>query len=131
MIERRLLQLVLLVLSLSPLGIGGAGILLGADWLKGVDGASADLDSHFRYLSGIFFGLGLALLTCIPRIETMTVRFRWIAALVVIGGLARLAGALTYGVPSRGHVVGLGLELVVTPLLVLWQARLARADRRR
>lgn len=61
----------------------------------------------------------------------MTVRFRWIAALVVIGGLARLAGALTYGVPSRGHVVGLGLELVVTPLLVLWQARLARADRRR
>lgn len=39
MIERRLLQLVLLVLSLSPLGIGGAGILLVDDWMKGVDGA--------------------------------------------------------------------------------------------
>ena len=127
MIERRLLQLVLLVLSLSPLGIGGLGMIRGAEWLGA---ASTSLDSHFRYLSGIFFGLGLALLSCIPRIETMTVRFRWVAALVVIGGLARLGGLLANGTPGRGHVIGLGLELIVTPLLVLWQARLARPDRR-
>ena len=124
MIERRLLQQVLLVLSLSPLGIGGLGMIRGAE---GLGAASTNLDSHLRYLSGIFFGLGLALLSCIPRIETMTVRFRWIAALVFIGGLARLGGVLTYDTPGRGHVVGLGLELVVTPLLVVWQARLARA----
>ena len=130
MIERRLLQLVLLGLSLSPLGIGGAGMMFGADWIRGGAAASTDLDSHFRYLSGIFFGLGLALLTCIPRIEVMTVRFRWIAALVVIGGVARLAGLIADGVPGRGHVIGLGLELGVTPLLVLWQARIARAQRR-
>lgn len=126
--NRRLLQLVLLVLSLSPLGFGATGMARGAAWLG--DAPSADLDSHFRYLSGIFFGLGLALLSCIPRIETLTVRFRWIAALVVIGGLARLGGLLAHGVPGRGHVIGLGLELIVTPLLVLWQARLARAARR-
>jgi hypothetical protein len=131
MIERRLLQLVLAVLSLSPLGIGGAGMLLGPGWLKGVADVPPDLDSHFRYLSGIFFGLGVALVSCIPRIEAMTLRFRWVAALVVIGGLARLGGLFAHGVPSRGHVVGLGLELLVTPLLVLWQARLARAHRRR
>jgi len=125
MTERRLLQAVLLLLSLSPLGIGGAGMLLGPGWLKGVGEVPADLDSHFRYLSGIFFGLGLALLTCVPRIESMTVRFRWIAVLVVIGGLARLLGLVEHGVPGRGHVVGLGLELVVTPLLVLWQHRVA------
>ena len=72
MIERRLLQLVLLVLSLSPLGIGGAGMIFGPDWIKGGAATPTDLDSHFRYLSGIFFGLGLALLSCIPRIEAMT-----------------------------------------------------------
>lgn len=127
-VNRRLLQLVLLLLSLSPLGFGAMGMIRGAEWLG--DNPSANLDSHFRYLSGIFFGLGLALLSCIPRIETMTLRFRWIAALVVIGGLARLGGLLAHGVPGPGHVVGLGLELVVTPLLVLWQARLARAARR-
>ena len=130
MIERRLLQIVLLVLSLSPLGFGATGMLRGAAWLNDGAAASADLDSHFRYLSGIFFGLGLALLSCIPRIETMTLRFRWIAALVVIGGLARLGGLVAHGTPGPGHVIGLGLELVVTPLLVLWQARLARAHRR-
>lgn len=127
MIERRLLRLVLLVLSLSPLGIGSLGMIRGAEWLGT---ASTNLDSHFRYLSGIFFGLGLALLSCIPRIETMTTRFRWVAGLVVIGGLARLGGLFAQGTPGRGHVIGLGLELIVTPLLVLWQARLARADRR-
>jgi hypothetical protein len=124
--SRRLLQLSLLVLSLSPLGFGAMGMIHGAGWLGG---GGADLDSHFRYLSGIFFGLGLALLSCIPRIETMTVRFRWIAALVVIGGLARLGGMIAAGVPGPGHVVGLGLELVVTPLLALWQSSL-RTDLR-
>ena len=130
MIERRLLQFVLLVLSLSPLGIGGAGMIFGPTWLKGIATVPPDLDSHFRYLSGIFFGLGIALLSCIPRIEVMTVRFRWIAALVVVGGLARLGGLVAHDAPSRGHIAGLGLELVVTPLMVLWQARLARAHRR-
>lgn len=101
-------------------------MVFGPGWLKGVAGVAPDLDSHFRYLSGIFFGLGVALLSCVPRIETMTVRFRWIAALVMIGGLARLGGLAAYGAPSRGHLAGLGLELVVTPLVVLWQARVAR-----
>ncbi len=125
--SRRLLQLSLLILSLSPLGFGMMGMIRGAHWLG--DGASASLDSHFRYLSGIFFGLGLALLSCIPRIEAMTVRFRWIAALVFVGGLARLGGMLADDLPGRGHVIGLGLELVVTPLMVVWQSRL-RADAR-
>jgi hypothetical protein len=57
------------------------------------------------------------------------VRFRWVAALVVVGGLARLGGAAAHGLPGPGHVVGLGLELLVTPLLVVWQARL-RTDAR-
>ncbi len=121
--SKRLLQAVLLLLSLSPLGFGAMGMIRGAAWLGG---GSTDLDSHFRYLSGIFFGLGLALLSCIPRIELMTVRFRWVAALVVIGGLARLGGVLAGNEPGRGHLLGLGLEIVVTPLLVVWQARLAR-----
>lgn len=126
--SRRLLQLVLLLLSLSPLGFGAMGMIYGAAWLGGAD-APVSLDSHFRYLSGIFFGLGLALLTCIPRIEVMTTRFRWVAALVVIGGLARLGGLLAGDVPGQGHVIGLGLEIVVTPLLVVWQSRL-RTDAR-
>jgi hypothetical protein len=46
---------------------------------------------------------------------------------VVAGGLARLLGLITTGAPSRGHVFGLGMELIVVPLLMLWQWRVAQA----
>lgn len=85
-----------------------------------------DLDSHVRYLSGLFLALGIAFWTTVPGIARKTARFRLLAALVVAGGLARLLSLLVSGVPSAGHLAGLGLELVIVPLLVLWQARIAR-----
>lgn len=127
--NRRLLQVVLAILSLSPLGFGGLGLLFGPAGLSAkLSGLPADVDSHFRYLSGIFFMLGIALWTCIPRIETReaTIRFRWIAAAVVAGGLARGWGMVTGVTPGLGHQIGLAVELVATPLVVLWQAQVSR-----
>ena len=46
--------------------------------------------------------------------------------MVVCGGLARLFSLVAVGVPSRGHLFGLGMELGVVPLLMLWQWRVAR-----
>lgn len=122
--EKRLLQAVILVVVLVPLSAGAAGAILGPDWLhRGVVGR--DLDSHFRYLSGLLFAMGLLFLTCVPHIERMGPRIRMLAALPVVGGLARLF-ALLQGPPSRAHIIALFIELGVVPLLVLWQARLAR-----
>lgn len=84
-----------------------------------------DLDSHFRYLSGLLLAIGIAFATCIPEIERKTARFRLLAFLVFVGGLGRLVGLLTAGAPGAGHLFGLAMELVAVPLLVLWQARLA------
>lgn len=128
--SRRLLQIALAILSLSPLVFGGLGLLYGPAGLSGkLAGLPADADSHFRYLSGIFFMLGVALWTIIPRIETReaTIRFRWIAAAVIAGGLARGWGMLTGVTPGLGHQIGLAVELVLTPLVVLWQARVSRS----
>ena len=131
--ERLLLQVVIALLCLSPLVIGGMGIVRGPGQygavLTGAPGALRDLASHYRYLSGIFFAVGLMALSCVPRIERHRDRFRWVVVLVVCGGLARLFGIIIDGWPSRGHVIGLGLELGVTPLLGVWQARLARRYR--
>ncbi len=85
-----------------------------------------DLDSHFRYLSGIFLAAGIAFASCIPAIERKGARFRLLGCLVVAGGLARLVSALSVGMPSTGHAAGLAMELGVMPLLMLWQARIAR-----
>jgi hypothetical protein len=102
--------------------------LNGPALVRGIDpgGAPTDLDSHFRYLSGLLLGFGLAFLACVPAIERRTAVFRTLGLIVLIGGLARLLSAITIGLPGPGHVFGLAMELGTVPALVLWQARVAR-----
>jgi len=126
-ISKRSLQCIVSLLGLVPVTVGSYGVICGPDFLQGTLTPSVDLDSHFRYLSGIFLGVGLAFYACVSAIERKTLLFRFAAGVVVLGGLARLASLLLVGVPSAGHVMGLGLELVVVPLLTIWQSRLAGA----
>ena len=85
-----------------------------------------DLDSQFRYVSGIFFATGIGFLSCIPAIERRGGRFRLLGGLIVAGGLTRGVSLVAVGAPSTGHLLGLGMELLVVPLLMLWQARIAQ-----
>lgn len=126
--EMRALQIVVALLALIPTLSGAAGILLGPDFL-GLDPPwPADLDSHFRFLSGVFLAVGIGFYTTIPGIDGRTGRFRLLAALVFAGGLARLLSLFVAGPPSAGHLAGLLMELAVVPLLVLWQARIATRE---
>lgn len=133
MIEKRLLQLVVTLACLVPLSVGGQSVLHGPGGIGHLRDVPVDLDSHFRYISGIFFGVGVAFVTCIPAIERKGARFRLLGGLVVAGGLARAVSLIEVGPPSRGHLFGLAMELGVVPLLVLWQWRFAQraaGDRR-
>ncbi|MEN2747804.1 DUF4345 domain-containing protein [Sphingomonas sp. T9W2] len=125
--ERALLQAAVAIVCIVPMVVSTLGIVRGAVWLQ--PAPATDLDSHFRYLSGIFLVMGIAFVTCIPAIESKTARFRLLGAMVVGGGLARLVSLGSVGVPSAGHVTGLGIELIVVPLLLLWQTRIARRYR--
>ena len=120
-VEKRLLQAVVAVACLVPLLAGGMGVLRGAGMLGG---GGIDLDSHFRYLSGLLLAIGLAFAGAIPRIETQTSAIRLLTFIVVIGGVARGVGVV-HTLPSPAMVAALVMELVVTPGLCLWQARLA------
>lgn len=130
--SKRLLQATIAVLALIPLATGASGVLLGPDSLVEAraggrpGGWPRDFDSHYRYLSGIFLGLGIVFYATIPGIERKTGLFRLAAALVVAGGLGRLLSLLSVGAPTAPHLAGLGLELVGVPLIALWQARLAK-----
>ncbi|HVQ08970.1 MAG TPA: DUF4345 family protein [Allosphingosinicella sp.] len=127
-LERRLLQAAVALGCLSPLWFGLKGMIEGPAMLFGVEPGrvAGDLVSHYRYLSGLFLGLGLVLASCVPRIEARTARLRWVAGAVVLGGLARLGGLAAGDAPSLAHHFALAAELGLTPLLVLWQARVAR-----
>lgn len=126
---RRWLQVSVALGTLVPIMAGGAGIIFGPAMLGENTGSSMSLDSHYRYLSGLLLGIGLAFLSTIPQIEKKTALFRTLALIVVMGGLARLYGLLHTGVPDRGMLFGLGMELVIVPLLALWQSVVARQSR--
>ena len=129
-IEKRALQGIVLVLAAVPVSAGAAGAALGPGFLGLAQPWPADLDSHLRYLSGILLALGLAWWSCVPQIEAKGSRFRLLAVLTATGGLGRLLSLAQLGAPSAGHMIGLFLELVAVPALVLWQARIEHAMRR-
>jgi hypothetical protein len=121
--ERKLLQQTVAVLAVLPAAVGLYGVLFGQA-LTG-DAVSISAESHFRFLSGILLGIGLCFWSTVPSIEVKTNRFRILTLLVVIGGLGRLAGLAFTGLPSLFMIGGLAVELVVAPVLCLWQMRVA------
>jgi cation transporter-like permease len=124
------LQAVVAVGSLVPIAAGAAGILFGSAPFGDPAGSSADFESHFRYLSGLLLGIGLAYLSAVPDIERRRNRFLLLGSLVVVGGLARLFSVLASGSASPAVLAALTMELLVTPALTFWQWRIsARAIR--
>ncbi len=124
-LEKRALQIVVAIGSLVPIGAGSAGILLGPRLVGSASIGAGDLDSHFRYLSGLLLAVGLGFLSTIPRIETHGGRFRLLTGIVVVGGIGRLASLLATGLPSSMMIAALGMELLVAPGLAIWQSRVA------
>jgi hypothetical protein len=128
--ERRLLQAAIAIAYLVPLTAGTAGTTQGSAMLLGdIAGSRPDLESHFRYLSGLLLGIGIGFAATIPTIERRSELFTALSGLVVAGGLARLSALPIHGIPSAPHVVALGMELVAVPLLFAWQRRIARQFR--
>ncbi|HYD18047.1 MAG TPA: DUF4345 domain-containing protein [Patescibacteria group bacterium] len=122
--ERRALQAAIAVGGLVPVLAGASGMIMGPQLLA--DPANLAVDSHFRYLSGLLFGIGIAFWYAIPTIETRTGYCRLLCLPIVIGGFARLMAAVFIGLPPLPMLLAIGMELAVTPALCAWQARIAR-----
>ena len=119
-----ILRAAILFACLVPILAGGAGALSGAGFLGG---GGAALDSHTRYLSGLLLGIGLAFAWASFDLPRRGRIFDVLAPLVVLGGLARLGGLL-HAAPPLPHVLALGMELGVTPLLWWGVRRAMRRD---
>jgi len=124
--ERRLLQIVVAVAALVPILSGLWGVLQGLEMLDARTPPSVTADSHARYLCGLMFAVGMGFLSTLRRIESEGVRFRLLACLVLVGGLARLYGLALLQLPTLALLGALTMELVVTPGLALWREGLER-----
>jgi uncharacterized membrane protein YfcA len=120
--EARLLKIAVVAACLIPITAGGAGVLLGPA-MVGIDTAPIAAESHYRYLSGLLLSIGVLFLTTVPRVERSTTRFRLLGIIVTVGGLCRLLGSLLNRNVDASSLFALGMELGVTPALLLWQAR--------
>lgn len=116
-----MLPLAIRLAALVPLLAGGSGVVLGSGFLGEVAGPATD--SHLRYLSGVLLGLGLLARWCAAALPRRAAVFQALCAVVTLGGLARLAGLVLAGVPPLPHLLALGMELGVVPLLWLWARR--------
>jgi hypothetical protein len=123
--ERRMLQFAVFVAAWIPIAAGLAGVLDGPRMLHGASAGAPDLESHFRYLSGLLLGIGIAYMATIRSIERHSSLFLALSGVVIVGGLSRLAFAVGHGGQTLSHQLALVMELVVVPALLLWQRRIA------
>jgi len=124
--SRKPLQITVAILACIPVSVGLGGILLGPGEVMPVTVWPVNLDSHYRFLSGIFLAIGLTFWWSVPAIERKTAIFRTLCLLVFTGGLGRAVSLALAGPPVIEHLIGLGFELVLVPVLAVWQARIAR-----
>ena len=110
--------------ALVPLLAGGGGAVLGPAALG--EAAGPATESHLRYLSGLLLGVGLLAAWCAADLARRREVFLALAVLVVLGGLARLGGALALGRPPFPHDLALLMELGVVPLLAWGVWRMPR-----
>jgi hypothetical protein len=122
-LERLALQICILVGAGVPVAAGLAGAIFGGQ-LTG-DFLSPSGDNHYRYMSGLLLGIGLLYWTAVPHIERMTRRIRILTIVVMIGGIARLQSLIFWPTPDTVMLVAVAMELLVTPMLCVWQSRIA------
>jgi hypothetical protein len=115
------LQIAVAIAGLVPVA---AGFLGQAPAMLGLSGDAAAL-THATYLSGLLTGIGLAFWSTIPAIEKRGEAFGLLAAIVILGGLARLTMAVRMNIWALNISLPLVMELLLTPALWLWQRRIA------
>ena len=123
--QRRLLQICLIVLALVVVLIGLLGML-------GVDNplyASIELprspllDTNMRFYSGLWLVLGLTVLATVRTLEKHFNLYRVLWAMIFVGGVGRLLSLLTIGAPPLPILGFMLLEILGAPLFLYWHSR--------
>lgn len=123
------LQLVVGIISTIPIFVGLNGIFSGPSMLEKAYKYPVQVESHFRYLSGIAVGMGLLLLRSLPKIDRDGSDLRRVALLIFIGGLGRLWSLLALGLEFEFSLVMVTLtELLLFPFLCLWQNQVQKTS---
>ena len=125
---RRSLRLTILVLAAIAVTTGTISALFGTDVIAGGDATSKSVESELRFYAVWYLGAGVFLASLAPRIEQRGAALRGVCLVLFLGGIGRVLAIAGSGWPHPLYVGLMALELLLPPVLVLWQARVARAS---
>lgn len=122
-----ILKLLIIVLALIPIGTGIFGVVSGLTVGPGSWTArAAYFDSEYRFLNGVWFGAGVALIWAARDLQRRRHAAIFVLLLIGCGTLARLIGCLTLGAPPLPFMIALGVELTCVPAAAFWIVRLPK-----
>jgi hypothetical protein len=125
--NKRNLQIISIILACVPVITGLIGLLGIKDPIYGEasNGNNILLDSNLRFFSGVWLGLGIALISIIRNIESQTQLFRVIWFCIFIGGIGRLLSIIFMDIPPLPFIGFTILEIVGAPFFIYWQNKIA------
>jgi len=118
-----LFALIAISTGLADLFKGLPSIQLGNGESLETGKASPSLDNAYRFLAGVWIGVGILFLLFVRDLEHYKVAMMVLLGVMAIGGIGRLLSLMRYGMPSDAILyVGLGIELILCPLMIAWLA---------
>jgi hypothetical protein len=118
------------VLATVAVASGLFGMLAGPTALPGAGPVDATVDSEYRFSNAFWFTAGVVVWWAVPRVHLATTVLRLTLGAAFLGGMARLLAAAASGWPHPVFLGTLGVELVLVPLVLLWQSKIAEAASR-
>lgn len=120
----RVLRWLALVTGVACAAIGLVHLVWGLASVPGEIGAGATVDSRERFYNAIFIGYGLAWIWAARQSPLAVVTIRWLAGILLLGGIGRLLSLLVSGQPHWFQLVLTVVELVL-PSVYLGLSRAA------
>jgi Domain of unknown function (DUF4345) len=121
--SRNILVVVLYVLGVTAVVTGLLPVIGGPAALLGGAATVPSVDSQLRYADLIWFGAGIVLIWSARKPLERAMATRVVLLIAAVAGLGRLISLIVVGVPHPFYLVTMGLELIVTPLIILWHSR--------